>query len=145
MSLRFERTWPYAIGAIGWLIWWRLLGSPFPFPADPLMGASGTVSAVLIGFIGTAKAIVLGLADSAVFKQLKAAGYMKLLFNYMYEAVLVGLSLLVISIIEFFLPHGSVPKPVPGWFAGLWIFLGTTAVLLYIRAVNHLFKLARHA
>jgi hypothetical protein len=145
MSLFIERIWPYGVGAIAWLVWWRILGAPFPLQPDALMGASGTVSAVLIGFMGTAKAIVLGLADSAVFRQLKEAGYMGLLFNYLYEAVLAGLALLVISIFGFFLPHDVVPTHVPGWFAGVWVFLGFTAVSLYIRALNHLFKLVRHA
>jgi hypothetical protein len=145
MSIVIERFWPYVIAVAAWLFWLFALNAPFPIQADPLMGASGTVSAVLIGFMGTSKAIVLGLADSAVFKQLKAAGYMSRLFLYLYESLLVALVLLILSILGFFLPHATPPTPPPAWFAAIWVLVGTTATLLYIRTVDLLFRLVRHA
>ena len=69
-ALHFERWWPYLASA-AILCFWIWLGMPFPSKPDPLMGASGTVAAVLVGFLGTAKAIVLTVTRSAVFQAIK--------------------------------------------------------------------------
>jgi hypothetical protein len=101
-SLIWERSWPYVGAVLVLAVWWFGLGHPFPAKPDALMGASGTVAAVFVGFLGTAKAIVLGLTSSAAFKKLKTTGYSKLLFAYLYEALFGGIIFLAIPIIGFF-------------------------------------------
>lgn len=147
-GLAVERFWPYALSIVIMALWYFVLHAPFPAAADALMGASGTVAAVLIGFMGTSKAIILGLANTPIFKQLKAAGYMDRFFSYLYESILVSFALLILSIVGFFLPHSSTQNllmPVPSWFACSWILLGLISTLLYIRTVNLLFKLVSRA
>lgn len=135
-----ERLWPY-VGGLAVLAIWYWFGAAFPSKPDALMGASGTVAAVLVGFLGTAKAIILTITRSAVFRRLKEAGYSAILFRYLYEALLFGSLFLVVSVVGFFLPENQPQK----WFAVIWILTGSWALLLYLRSTALLFKLVRHA
>ena len=135
-----ERWWPYACSIIITFVWY-LLGAPFPPKPDALMGASGTVAAVLVGFLGTAKAIVLSVSNSDVFKRIKESGYSDVLFWFLFESLTAGTVFLVISIIGFFVPEHSPNL----WFSILWVLSGTTAMLVYSRTTYLLFKLVRQA
>jgi hypothetical protein len=135
-----ERAWPYVASLIALGVWWYF-GAPFPLKPDPLMSATGTVAAVLIGFLGTAKAIVLGMTDSEVFKRLKASGYNNVLYSYLYEALTAGMVFLVVSVVGFFLTENQ-PHPI---FSAIWILTGIAAMALYLRVTSLLFKLIRQA
>lgn len=127
-GLFIERVWPYVFAAVMTILWWRISSATFPTNAGPLLGATGTVSAVLVGFLVTAKAIVLGLTGSAVFKTLVSSGYNKVLFSYLFEAELGGIFLLVVSMVGFFVadPIGSVPFVYQIlWIVGAFAALGT--------------------
>src|SRR5215207_4867409 len=126
-SLHFEQWWPYASAITVLACWALILGFPFPNNPDPLMGASGTIASVLVGFLATAKAVILGITGSEVFKKLKAAGYSNLLFSYLSQAVFGGIVLLVVSTFGFFFPR----QPPPLWFQYLWVMAAATAILLY--------------
>lgn len=139
-SLSRERYWPYLTALLVGAAWFYI-GSPFPHNSDPLMGASGTVAAVLVGFLGTAKAIVLSVSTSDVFKRLKESGYSNVLFIYLFEALSTGIVFLVISMLGFFLPEHE-PHP---WFSLIWVCAGSAAILLYSRTTILLFKLVRQA
>lgn len=139
-ALKFEKTWPYAASLLIAALWFYV-GQPFPNSLDALMGASGTVAAVLVGFLGTAKAIVLSVSSSDVFKRLKESGYSDILFSYLFEAIAAGIIFLVVSMLGFFLPD---QKP-HHFFSFVWILSGVAAILLYSRATILLFRLVRQA
>ena len=96
-SQKAEQYWPYVAAVLGTVSWYYL-GAPFPSKPDALMGASGTVASVLVGFLGTAKAIILSITGSRVFKKIREAGFSNLLFRYLFEALIGGMALLVISV-----------------------------------------------
>ena len=139
-GLLVEKSWPYVITLLVVICWFHFLQHHFPNPSDDLMLATGTAAAVLIGFLATAKAIVLGLTSTAVFKALKDTGYHSILFHYFFEAIVFGTGALVISIVGFFLPE---PKPV--WFAIIWVAIATVALFNFLRVVGFLFKLIKQA
>jgi hypothetical protein len=141
----WEHVWPY-VAALLVTGAWAYFGMPFPKNLDPLMGASGTVASVLVGFLGTAKAIILSITSSKVFKRLKEAGYSDVLFQYLYEALLAGIVFLVISMVGFFLPESTAhPSNIQMCFSTIWILSGTGAIILYARTTSLLFKLVRQA
>lgn len=140
-ALKLEQWWPYAAAGILLLLWWLYFGEPFPKNVDGLMAASGTVSVVLVGFLGTAKAIVLSISSSEVFRRLKDSGYNQILFRYLFEALAAGVALLIISLLGFFLPDSQPQR----WFMFLWIFSCSLTIFLYIRTTAILFKLVRVA
>ena len=59
-----EAVWPYLLGLMIFVGWRFGLAATFPHQIDGLLAASGTVAAVLIGFLSTAKAVLLGLSSS---------------------------------------------------------------------------------
>lgn len=136
----FERGWPYAAAIIVAGVWFYG-GRPFPSRPDALMGASGTIAAVFVGFLGTAKAIVLSISNSRVFKKLKETGYSNVLFSYLFEAIAAGILFLIVSTVGFFLKENAQHP----WFGFIWILTGAAAVSLYTRTTLILFKLVRQA
>ena len=145
MGLLIEKAWPYLAGAVFSLGWYFFLGARFPTHVDNLMLATGTTSAVIVGFLATAKAIVLGLTNTPTFRALKDTGYSTILFRYFFEAILLGMLLLIFSIAGFFLPDNGSQPQAPLWFAATWMFLGTCSVFGYLRVVRVLFKLVAKA
>lgn len=139
-ALRVERLWPYVGSVVLLGIWWYI-GKPFPPNPDGLLGASGTVAVVFVGFLGTAKAIVLSISHSPVYRRLKETGYSHVLFSYLYESIIAGIVFLIVSVLGFFLTNG---KP-HDLFAALWVITGAATILLYIRTTNLLFKLVKQA
>ncbi|MDA9423979.1 MULTISPECIES: hypothetical protein [Bradyrhizobium] len=139
--LMIERGWPYLATIVVVLIWWFGLGHPIPAKPDALMGASGTVAAVFVGFLGTAKAIVLGLTNSAVYKKLRSAGYANLLYHYLAEALFSAIIFLAVAVVGFFLPENQ-PQV---WFSIVWFVTGVASLLLYVRVTSLLFRLIKQA
>lgn len=138
MSLFLERTWPYFFSAIVVVAWFFYLERPFPSNASDLMSATGNVSAVLVGFLITAKAIVLSLTNTPVFQRLTQTGYNKVFFNYIYEAEVAGIILLVLSLIGFFVMNSSGMTPV--YFQCGWLLACLLTVTLFFRVVTMIFR-----
>lgn len=142
MSLVLERTWPYVLAAAWLYTWYHLLGARFPTDPSGLLSASGTAAAVLVGFLATANAIVLGLSGTELFKRLSAAKYISLLYNYFYEAIAASIVFLIVSIVGFFMPEGTANA---GSFPVAWMATGTLALFLFFRVNQLLFSLIRQA
>ncbi|THK35142.1 hypothetical protein EHS39_26125 [Ensifer sp. MPMI2T] len=138
MSLALEKTWPYALSGLVAAIWWLYLDKPFPSNAGDLLGATGNVSAVLVGFLITAKAIVLSLTNTPVFTRLAETGYNKVFFNYIYEAEVAGILLLVCSIAGFFAM--SDQGLTPTWFQVAWVSACLLTISLFFRVVTMIFS-----
>lgn len=144
MMLVIEKYWPFIVTAIVVLVWFFGLGQPFPNQSDSLLAASGTVSAVLFGFLGTSKAIMLGLAGRRIAQQLKTAGYDKVLFKYLREATYCSVLLLIISITGFFVPLNSGNVPIglfAEYFPVVWMTVAVCSIALYVRIIHIFFKL----
>lgn len=137
-ALVFERAWPYAAGVIGLVVWW-LSDWAFPREANDLLATTSTVASVLVGFLATAKTIVLSISSTAVYQQLKHAGVMAHLFEYLASAIYAGIVVLVVCVIGFFVETGSTV------YGGAWVLAAVTALALYVRITSLLFKLLRHA
>lgn len=133
----FETYWPYAFSLVFTFVWWRYLGVVFPSNASALIGATGTVSAVIVGFLVTAKAIVVGLTGTPVFKILVKTGYSGLFYRYILEAEIGGLSLLIISIVGFFVLSDSGLSPLS--YKIIWIFVAVLSICLFVRVLYMLF------
>lgn len=143
LSARFwEAAWPYLLAIAITGVWYRALCAPFPAPAVSLLGAALTAGSVLVGFLATAKAVMLGVAASEVFQRLKSAGFVGSLFRYLVEAVWFGIAFLVFSVLGFFIDKaapGAVPLPL--WYTAAWIFMGSLMLALYARITHLIFLL----
>lgn len=141
-SLTIEAWFPYVAALLLTAAYVRFGRSSWPKEAEALLGASGGASAVLIGFLATAKAIVLSLSGTKLYKTLRTAGYHEDMLNYILSATLTGLIFMVFSIAGFFvLTKDHLP---PVWYPPLWFFLGTLSLLLFWRFTSILFRMLRH-
>lgn len=138
MSQAIERIWPYAAAIAVLAFWWIVLQAPFPPNPDGLLAASGGASAVLVGFLATAKTVILAITGARVFQKLKAGGFTKLIFAYLYEAIFAGVAFLVVSVIGFFIEDHAGNRLL---FSAVWVFMGAVALMLYVRITHLLFKM----
>jgi hypothetical protein len=141
MEQVWERLWPYLAGVVVTAIWWCGFGAPFPDHPDGLLAASGGASAVLVGFLATAKTIILSVGNTEVFARFKAGGFTRLLFSYLYEALLFGIMLLVVSIMGFFVAPAGLAFLA---FSLAWMIVASWSLMLYLRITHLLFKLLEH-
>lgn len=143
-ELQVERYWPYVASIAVTIFWIGALNGAFPQDFTALMGASGTVAAVLMGFIATSKAIVFGLTGSPVFQSLKRAGYHQDLLSYLMSGVFGSAGLLVVSLIGFFIEptqNDGIKKWAIDIFPSAWILVASFAFFSFIRLTRIFFKM----
>lgn len=144
--LMWERLYPFIGSFCGVAVWRWGFDQHFPTDTIALMSASGTVAAVLAGFLSAAKAIVLGLTGSEVFQKLKVAGYHNDFLSYLRVAIYSSLFFLCISMLGFFIEPNQNPNICPivvEVFKHVWIFFAVLAAASFVRITNNLFSLIR--
>jgi len=144
MRRYFGRWWPYIVAVLVTCVWRATAKDTFPTDFGGLMAASSTVAAVLIGFLATAKAFMLGMSDSSVYKSLKNGGYTIDLFARLSDGLFGGVTLLVTSIVGFFV-LGDAKQPPLDWFTSAWVYFASLAVLVFYRMASILFRLLKLA
>ena len=142
MTLLFERVWPYGAALLWTLAWWKYLEATFPSDPAGLLTASGTAAAVLVGFLATANAIVLGLSNTELFIRLKNAGYLGLIHSYFFEATIASTVFLIVAMVGFFLTNEQASH---GVFPIVWMLAGSSALSLFARIAHALFNFLRRA
>lgn len=103
MSLVFERWYPVFFGLCA-ALFAALLDARLPTDSSYLAGllsASISASAILIGFIATAKSILIAL-PSSFRKELHDSGYMEDLARYLNEAMSSNIIFCMLNIFGFF-------------------------------------------
>lgn len=128
-SLTFERWMPVGLGITIFLL---ALATDFELPGDTkkeLLSATISVSAILAGFLGTAKAILMGLPQDGLPKKLRDSGYIGELARYLAEALHANLVLCVVSIGGFLPASGFCPIA----FAAFWAGLAALAIASFWR------------
>lgn len=128
-----ERGWPYLLAFITTGLYLNYSRALPPQLSD-LLPVVLTVAAIGIGFLSTAKAIIVSIADSEVIAFLKGAGRLVLLIDYFLEAI-VALFLLCVITAPIILFDLNSP---PFWFvylAAVWLFLLTASAALTARVV----------
>lgn len=135
MSKLFWEKWhPYIWGLIALALWY-LYEPTFPVDNNDVLAATLNVSAILMGFLATAKALLMTL-DTPVMQKLQSAGYIKDIASYMREGIHLSFLLCVHSILGYF-----ILKPRPDWYIYVWLFLSVAAGLGFLRVTSILLKL----
>jgi len=143
----WERYYPYIL-ALAVTVGWVVIGIPFPKDRGALLGAAVTVAAVLGGFLGASKAIILSITKTESFIALKSAGYTEDLFSYLSAGIIHSLLFAIVSLAGFFIISSR-----PVWsfvtqgdvFSVFWVFSAVLAVLSYFRISNIMLRLLRRA
>jgi type III secretory pathway component EscU len=143
IGLRWEKIYPYVIGTAATVAWFWGLGHPFPNPSENLLGAAATVASVFAGFLSAAKAVLLTIKDTAVYKALKDLGYIKDLFGYLKSGIGISVLFAVVSLFGFFLSpvEANLGFSVSAYFQAIWVFLSVAAFCSYVRVSTILFRM----
>lgn len=101
---------------------------PLPGTLDNLLNATVGLSAIAVGFLATAKSILLSMNDRWVVKQLKKVGYYQRLMGYFMGAIRWSFALAALSAFGLLIDFQTDKQPHPFSFA-VWIFtlVGTGA------------------
>lgn len=141
IGLTFERSYPYLLGgAIGVAVWYY--GAvPSESRFDAMVTAAISVAAILLGFLGTAKAMLLTFR-SAKYSWVKSKpavwavliGYFRSALSSSFVACLLSLALLGVSI-------ANLPLALQPFVAPVWVAVFVVSVSTFYRVVAVFFAL----
>jgi hypothetical protein len=130
--LAWEKWHPYLLALIGAVAWYWFEPT-FP-KGDDILSASLSVGAILVGFLATAKSLLMTL-DTPVLQRLAAAGYIKDIASYMREGIYSLFAYCAWSMLGFFVGTKCL------WFGIVWIFLIVAGSFNFLRVTQILLKL----
>jgi len=145
----FSKAW--------WEQWYPLLGgvtitavlfyvvSDFPVTAEAapsLFSAIVSISAITVGFLATAKSILVSIDDKPIIANLKRLGMYDRLITYLLSAIYWSFALAVVSSVCFIV---DLKNPVwwHPWLLFLWLFVLVTAGFTCFRVIHLFGKILR--
>jgi hypothetical protein len=136
-----EQSYPYVIAlAMGGACWWLKISIASP-KLDSLLTSAISVTAILLGFLGTAKAMLLSFR-SAKYSWLKSnkvmwkllLGYLKSAFNSSFLACIISLFLLVLD-------TSKAPENITPFITPALITLYGLSIVTFYRVVSAFFSI----
>jgi len=131
-NLFWEKIHPYAVALCCALLWYWC-APEFP-KDDEILSASLSVGAILIGFLATAKSLLMTL-DTPVLKRLSDAGYIKDIASYMGEGIYLLFVFCAWTMLGYFMDT-SWP-----WFGLSWFTLLIASTFAFLRVTRIMLKL----
>lgn len=140
-----EQAYPYAIAVLSGCAVFYILqykGVCVPPTTNTVLQAIINVAAISVGFLATAKSILLSVGDkSSSIKWLKDAGAYKLLLRYFMEAVWLCLLLTVFSTIALLIePGNSLPGRL---IISVWSVVAVASALACYRIIDLFSRILR--
>ena len=134
-KLLFERLCPVIYAVIALAMWVRLEGK-FP-ESDSLISATLSVAGVFVGFLATAKAILISM-NSPIIAEIKESGYINDLVSYIGQAIWFNLSFCVVNVAGYF---DLYKLEFYGYF---WIFFAMASLISFIRVTDIMLKIFKY-
>lgn len=144
MGAVIEKRYPVIAGLAAGLGFFFLAPS-FPVPADAapsLFSAIISVAAIAVGFLATAKSILLSIDNKPIIVGLKATGHYKTLIDYLMGATLWSFILAGMSVVCF-LADLRTPADWHRWVFAFWAFTIFTAGAACYRVIHIFGKILR--
>lgn len=133
-SLILERNWPWLFAlAVGGFFAYKGFSLP---QKDSVLGASLNFGAIITGFLGTMKAILMGF-QSKTMDRIRESGYIEDLTAYVGQAVWASLGFSLIAFLGFFLDHEKE------WYGVLLLGAGTFTFACFVRLTIIMLKLLK--
>ena len=126
-ALFWEKWHPYFFSVVATLAW-HLTCQQFPSASD-LFEPTVAASAILVGFLSTSKAILMGM-NSPVIRSLNESTYMDDLISYIGQAIWLSLAFCVLNISGYFVDTSKL------WFGLVWISVGVASLFAFIRVTR---------
>jgi hypothetical protein len=142
MSLSTEQAYPYLAGiAAGILYFFVGKMCSIPDTLHQLFAAVISIAAIAVGFLATAKALLITISeDRPLIQKLNAIGYYDRFHHYLDAGIGWSFALSIFSAVGLLISFKSEEL----WHFALlsaWVGLATTTILLYVRVVRILNRL----
>jgi hypothetical protein len=143
LGAKAERWYPHVVGlgvAVGYLLFLR--DCRIPDSAQNLFSSVVSISAIAVGFLATAKSILISIDKKPIIEQLRRVGYYPVLVDYLMAAVWWSFVLSFLSAVCLLLDWKSVTF----WNRAVltaWLFVLVTAALMCYRVIHIFGKLLR--
>jgi hypothetical protein len=138
-----ERCYPYVFGLTAGFVLWHFNISPTPTKFDSMLTSAISVSAILLGFLGTAKAMLLGFRSSQFTWMKKRPLVWSLVLSYLKEALLSNFIVCLCSLLLLSVTITDLPKPVAPYLVPVWTLAFTVSVSTFYRVVSVFFTLLK--
>ena len=141
MALIWEKWYPIIIAGAVTAIYLSvpaLRQYALPPSASALMAAIVSIGGIAIGFLATAKSILVSIDDREIIQKLKSSGYYRRIISYLRTAIRWSFLLTGYSAAALLVEFG----PSTNWsFAhsvgfSIWLLLATVSTLSYYRVIN---------
>lgn len=122
MRGKIEKYYPIVMGSVAAvLFYFTVNNAKLPNSIHNIFSAAANLSAIAIGFLGAAMAIVLAITNSRVIKSLKQTGAYVRLINYFDSAIKASFCLAVLSFFGLLVDTTSVGL-LQTMFATVYVF-----------------------
>lgn len=140
-SARFERWWPFGISTaatIGLCMWLRDTHD-WPGSVKDLFSATLNISAIMIGFLATAKSIMFSLGDTRRLRDMRNSGHFDKLIGYLMRSTFWAFVMAMSSALNVILYPKTYPLPT----LGAWVFSIVATITCFYQVVSLLGMLLR--
>jgi len=136
-----ERTYPYLLSGGLFLLMLRYEISPATGKTDGLLTAAISVSAILMGFLGTAKAMLLSFSSSRFAWMKTNPAVWKILLGYLRSAFRCSVFSCAFSLVILSMDLTKMPDVLKSLLLPCWSAVFVMSVLTFYRVVTVFFSL----
>ncbi|MCC6493498.1 MAG: hypothetical protein IT424_10800 [Pirellulales bacterium] len=141
MALTWEKWYPILIASAVTAIYLSvpaLRQYALPPTASALMAAIVSIGGIAIGFLATAKSILVSIDDREIIQKLKSSGYYKRIIAYLRTAIRWSFLLTGYSAAALLVEFGPATSWSFSYSVGfsVWLLLATASALSYYRVIN---------
>jgi len=143
MNAFMEKWYPHVFGGlvtIGFLVFHHHV--TLPASTKDLFSAVITISAIAVGFLATAKSIMLSMDKKRVIRQLKEIGQYDTILQYLMSAVHWAFACSILSACALLVDCKEQPCWFP-WAFAVWLFVTTTTATSCYRVIRIFHKILR--
>ena len=140
MGLIYERWYPSFWGIVSGLIYYfspPLSGYVIPETASNLLAAVVSAGGIAVGFLATAKSILISIDEKPIIQRMKDAGIYRRVLGYMREGIKCSFILTIFSAAALIVSFKDLKADTwTTWHrlgVALWIGFAVAAVLSYVR------------
>lgn len=144
MTLRQQGWYPFVGGLVIAAATYFVLRDVGESKVSALMGHGINVAAIAVGFIATAKSILVSIERTRIVELIRDAGYYDLLLDYMWAAIKLWFAVAFVSG-AVVLALGELPASGSRLVLSVWILLVVWAALAVYRVIRMLADVLRRA
>ena len=137
MGKQLERWYPLGVGAAAATLYYFFFrGCQVTDAVQNLLLAIVTIAAIAVGFLATAKSILISIDDKLIVQRLKRVGYYKILVGYLLNAVWWAFGLSIFSAACLLIDWKDAAGA--SWnrlVLAAWVLVVTTTLLACVRVI----------